>query len=290
LTNLLVATLLVACARVPHEQVPAFRNGVATAKRQVQESFVEVNSAVREAQLDGAPLLPALSEDRFPAPLLDDDVARWSKALSLIEAYAAALQQLLAPEQRAVVEQSLKQIGEQIQRQSSDVPAGVAAAFQRFGGAMTQIYAEQEALSTVRRFDPHAQEIFRSLAMVIGGDAQSGIRATVSHAWSTRLTYVESEFLDRAQSSAANARKRKREVAARYVAMMELRAKHDASLVALQESLLALADAHAAIAAGDEPSAEALLAIVRDEYQGFQQAQQHFEKLRAEAGGRAEEP
>jgi hypothetical protein len=53
--------------------------------------------------------------------------------------------------------------------------------------------------------------------------------------------------------------------------------------MSVRTSIRALADAHAAFAKGDAPSAASLIQIVRDEYEGYKVAKEQFEKLRDEA-------
>jgi hypothetical protein len=273
--------------RVQTGQIAPFRTGVATVSQQTQQSFTEVNSAVRATQVEVAGNADALREINFAGPLSAEDTAKWARAFSDIQAYADALQELLSDEQRKSVEEQLQKLGLQFQqRVDPELPPGLAAAFQKLGGLLVQQYAQYRAIEVVRNVDPAVQDIFRGLADALGATPDAGVRGTVRASWNTRLAEIEANFRKIALEKPRTSVTDKRALAEQYVAMLDLRSQQDLALMSVRTSTLALADAHAALAKGDEPSAASLIQIVRDEYEGYKVAKEQFEKLRDAARGK----
>lgn len=276
---LAIVLAMAGCATPQPQAVSAFRQGVAAANQQTTTVFAEVNSMLREQQLDRAALQPSLSEDLFVEGLPADSRATWTRAYELIGEYAAAIEALLAPEQRAAVEGELRELGDKLVAvQKEPLPEGVAGGFVKLGGLLVQIKANEDALSAMRRADPAIQEIFTTMATAIGASHEEGVRLTVWSAWTTTLGGPQVEFL-KVQGVPA-----KRRVAEDYLKLLGQRDSQDELLASLRVSILSLGGAHRAMARGDALTAQGFIAIVREEYKGVREEIERIRKTRPQAG------
>ncbi len=258
-------TLASGCVTAPdRDAIPPFRAGAAAANQQSQTSFGEINTFLRQQQIERAARLPALNEQAFFSPLASEDVARWSRAFGLIDAYAAALEKLLDPARRADTETALSELGARIGDVRDDqVPPGIAAGFVQLGGLLVQMKAEKDAMAAIRKADPAVQDVFSAMMAAIGESPSDGVRGTVGSSWTVVLGQIQIDFLG-AQGVQA-----KREVAARYVATLDQRDAQDTSLASLRRSFGLLAASHRELAAGRAPSALRLLDAVQQEYAAY---------------------
>jgi len=91
------------------------------------------------------------------------------------------------------------------------------------------------------------------------GGKESGIYQTVHANWTLQADELRQEFL-KAQTPAD-----KRDVAARYAAVLEQRDAADAALLGLRRSILELAAAHSRAAGGGSMDTSALIANLREQ-------------------------
>lgn len=265
-----LAVLLLAvagCTTAPSiDAIPPFRQGVATADQHTSAAFADVNSFLRQRQIERAVRQETLTEDLFFEALASEDLASWHRAFALIDSYAEKLERLLDPSQRAGVEGELSALGEKIGALSEkQLPAGLFAAFTKLGGILIQFKAEQDALEAIRKADPAIQDVFSMMMEAIGADSESGIRGTVRTSWAQVLGGISVAFL-RASGDDA-----KRAAVLRYVKTMDERDAQDRLLGTLRLSLVTLAKAHQELAHGRRVSAVALIQIIRDEYRAYQE-------------------
>ena len=254
--------LLAGCASTPDRaQIPQFRQGAATANQQTAQAFSDINTFLRAQQIERAIGQPTLNEGEFLTVLADEDVAKWSRAFAVIDAYAASLEKLLDPQRRDDVQQELVKLGETIGAlDDRQLPAGVAGGFATLGGLLLQIKVEKDAMQAIRTADPGIQTTFSTMMAAIGADANDGVRSVVRNTWETMLGQISVDFLRATDKDA------KRAVVQRYVAALDQRDAQDASLAALRRALGLLAAAHAELAAGRNDGAQGLIDLVQREY------------------------
>lgn len=263
---ILLMTAISGCATPQAETIPAFRQGVVMAGQQTSAAFADINEMLRKQQLDRAVQQPVINEDLFAEGIPADARATWMRAFRLMDEYAAALEQLLAPEQREEVEAQLRLFGEKISTVSeAPLPEGVSGGFIKLGGLLVQIKSGQDALKSMRAVDPAIQEIFSAMADAVGSSNTEGLRLTVSSSWTTELARIQVAFT-RATDPAT-----KRRAAEDYLEMLSDREAHDQLLNSLRISFLSLGSAHAAMARGDRLNASGFIAIVRDEYKSLKE-------------------
>ncbi len=274
-----VLTLGAGCVSTPdRDAIPTFRAGASTANQQSQTAFADINTFLRQQQIERAARLPTLNERAFFTPLASEDVAKWSNAFGLIDAYAATLEKLLDPARRAETESALSELGEKIGDVRDDrLPPGIAAGFTQLGGILVQIKAEKDALAAMRKADPAVQDVFSAMMDAIGESPSEGVRGTVASSWTTVLAQIQIEFLG-AQGVEA-----KRDIATRYVTTLDQRDAQDASLASLRRSFGLLAVAHRELAAGRAPSAQRMLDAIQQEYLAFRQREDSLKKAKGAA-------
>ena len=106
---------IVGCTTAPsRDAIPPFRQGVATAEEQTSSAFADINSFLRQRQIERALRQNALTEELFFEALASEDTAKWHRAFALIDSYAEKLERLLDPNQRTGVETELSALGEKI--------------------------------------------------------------------------------------------------------------------------------------------------------------------------------
>lgn len=269
--------LLGGCASTPDRaQIPQFRQGAATANQQTAQAFSDINTFLRQQQIERAVGQPTLNEGEFLTVLGDEDTAKWSRAFAVIDAYAASLEKLLDPQRRDDAQQELVKLGETIGAlDDRQLPAGVAGGFATLGGLLLQIKVEKDAMQAIRTADPGIQATFSTMMTAIGADPNSGVRSVVRNTWQTMLGRISVDFLR------ATGKDAKRTVVQQYVATMDQRDAQDASLAALRRSLGLLAAAHAELAAGRNDGAQGLIDLVQREYVAYRAQVEAIRKQRA---------
>ena len=277
----LALALLAGCASTPDRtQVPQFRQGAATANQQTAQAFSDINAFLRRQQIERAIGQPTLNEGEFLTVLGDEDVARWSRAFAVIDAYAASLEKLLDPQRRDDAQQALVKLGETIGAlDGRQLPAGVAGGFATLGGLLLQVKVEKDAMQAIRTADPGIQATFSTMMDAIGADQDSGVRSVVRNTWQTMLGRISVDFLR------ASGKDAKRAVVQQYVTTMDQRDAQDASLAALRRSLGLLAAAHAELAAGRNDGAQGLIDLVQREYAAYRAQVDAIRKQREATGG-----
>jgi hypothetical protein len=263
-----VLLALAACTTAPsRDAIPPFRQGVVTADQQTSSAFADVNGFLRRQQIERALMQDALTEDLFFEALASSDIAKWHRAFALIDSYAEKLERLLDPDQRAGVQDELSALGEKIEAiRAEQLPAGISAAFTRFGGLLVQLKAERDALEAIHKADPAIQQIFGAMMDAIGADPESGVRGTVRTSWETILARIDVREFRRASGDAV-----KRAAVLRYVEALDERDAQDGLLNSIRLSLATLAKAHQELAAGRRVSTGALIRLVQDEYQAYRE-------------------
>jgi hypothetical protein len=260
-------TLLVGCGSLPvAEEVPEFRAGAGNANQQLNSAFADINTFLRERQIERAIRQPSLNEGLFVQGLADSDIARWNRAFAAIDAYAAGLEKLLDPKQRSDAQTELSGLGDAISAlDGKQLPDGVAAGFAQFGGLLLQVKNQKDAMSAIRIADPGIQGVLAQMADAIGGDANQGIRGTVRSNWRDVLGEIQIDFL----AAKPQGESALRAVVQRYLDNIGQRDAQDALLASLRHSLILLAAAHSELAAGRRAGSREVLTLALSEYKSY---------------------
>lgn len=256
------------CAGPTQKPLADWHDAVVAVREQSATTFRGgVNDLVREAQLTRAATLPSLKESDFTPGLDADSIAAWNRALDSLAAYSAALATLLSPELAAGVGDSTKRLGESIATSSkSDLLAkqpGLASALGKLGAKLASVTATRSAKDIMAQTDSAVSETLGQMARMINDDSggkESGIYQTVYTNWTTQANEIRGVDFLSAQTPAD-----KRNVAARYAAVLDQRAIAAAALLSLRRSLLDLAAAHSRAAAGGPMDTSVLIANVHEQ-------------------------
>jgi hypothetical protein len=252
---MILPLFMAACATpgsVLSEDVGSIRAGVGAAREQARLSFVAANKLAQEQAIDrkiGLPE-PTLRETDFPTPISTADAAAWSNAFGILDAYGAALQSLVDPERAEATGDAIGELATSLNGPAINarIPASLSAVFQTFGQELVQARAEKSATAIMRKTDPAFNEVLSAMASAIGGSPadRDSLQFVVESNWTNSvLANLETRYGGLAPTSPD-----RRKVVQDYVAAIGARDAQLANLSQLQQSLIALSQAHAAAARG----------------------------------------
>jgi len=250
-----VTVALSACATpgpVITENVGAIRSGVVAAKQQAEASFAAANQVSREQAIARKirHSETILRETDFPLAVPIESARDWSGAFDILDQYGAALQSLVDPKRAQETSSALGALGQSLNSPNinAKIPSSLTAVFQTLGQALVQAHAERRATSVMRATDVAFNDVVGQMATAIGKPAEPGsLSNTVASQWNNSvLPLLENEYASLSPSD----QDARRGVIEAYVKAMAERDRQIADLVLLQQSLLALGEAHSAAAKG----------------------------------------
>lgn len=254
-------SLLGGCATpgpVLTSSVGTLRTGLGTARVQSTEAFDEANRTAVDIDIERvlAGPKPTLIEADFPRAFAAADIARWSNAFGVLDAYLASLQKLVDPTRAKETSDNLDALAKEINGGvlKLDVPAEASGAFSTLAGALVQIKAERSATAIMQRTDPAFKAVMAGMADAIGSDEKSGLRGTTRAYWQGKLSNIRADYAEIKGSDAA-AQARRRAVVVQFTGAMTERDSAIADLGRLQNSMIALGEAHGAAARGSNGDA-----------------------------------
>jgi hypothetical protein len=287
LPAVLIVALLAGCAQpaVRSDDALKFGQGVSQTRQQARIAFHDANALAREQAIQYvlATTRPGITEQDFTPALDPQAVAAWDTAFGLMESYASSLQQLLAPEHPAAFGNAVVELGSELKsgRVGATVPPTVGTAFAQLGEILITIKAEDDARSAMRKADPGVRAVLTSMADAIGASDRTGVRGTVWSNWKTQL--AEGPIRDYSNAVRNNNdMAAKRTAAEAYIDLLDRRDAQLASLASLRQSLLLLADAHSAAAAGSPADLAGTLALIN---QRLDETKSLFQRFSAISGG-----
>lgn len=144
---------------------------------------------------------------------------------------------------------------------AADLDPGVTAGFAALAGALVDLRAQSTARDILRRTDPDVRRLLVAMADAVGSSDAEGLRGTVASNWTAALTAYQRTY---AVAATEKADTRQRQIVADYLASVDRRDTQLSSLAGLRSSLLGLADAHTAAAAGSRRPFDEVLKDVND--------------------------
>jgi hypothetical protein len=232
---MILPLFMAACATpgsVLSEDVGSIRAGVGAAREQARLSFVAANKLAQEQAID--------RKIGLPEP----------NAFGILDAYGAALQSLVDPERAEATGDAIGELATSLNGPAINarIPASLSAVFQTFGQELVQARAEKSATAIMRKTDPAFNEVLSAMASAIGGSPadRDSLQFVVESNWTNSvLANLETRYGGLAPTSPD-----RRKVVQDYVAAIGARDAQLANLSQLQQSLIALSQAHAAAARG----------------------------------------
>lgn len=253
------------CATTPSADLSGFGRAAAVLQADVGTGFAEANRLARSVEVDrfvrsGA---IALSERRFPPAVPPEVTARWRAALGDLARYGNLLATLTGTGRGGVQTDAFRQLGVQLSSGSTaaDLDPGVTAGFAALAGALVDLRAQSSARDILRRTDPDVRKLLVAMADAVGTSDAEGLRGTVSSNWTAALSAHQRAY---AVAATEKADARQRQIVADYLAGIDRRDAQLGSLAGLRSSLLGLADAHTAAAAGSRRPFDEVLKDVND--------------------------
>ena len=259
--------LLVAasCATTQSTDLTGFGRAAAGLQADVGTTFAEANRLARSVEVDrfvrsGA---VALSERRFPPAVPPEVAARWRAALGDLARYGNLLATLTGTSRGGVQTDAFRRLGVQLTSgtTAADLDPGVTAGFAALAGALVDLRAQSTARDILRRTDPDVRRLLVAMADAVGSSDAEGLRGTVASNWTAALTAYQRTY---AVAATEKADARQRQIVADYLASVDRRDAQLSSLAGLRSSLLGLADAHTAAAAGSRRPFDEVLKDVND--------------------------
>jgi hypothetical protein len=273
-----LAIFLAGCKTIDSNSASQFATGVLTVRSQADTALTAAATLTRNAGVTYVAAQPTLTESDFVETPTGDVIAAWDDALFALENYALNLAALSSPDTVkgfdaaatnvvAQFTQISSELGQNSLQTSPEVSAGLAAAFAEVGRLMLKAGAQADARRIAMATDPQIANILNLLAAEVGSDhTGAGLRTTVYRSWDVNKDALTGDFL-RAKDPAA-----KTAVAQKYANLLAEREAEDTALLGLQRSLLALRDAHHALAEGDPALVASSLAIISHEQLRLQNA------------------
>ena len=258
------------CASVRQDKLKTFADGVSVAKAQADDAFISVNALASDAVIDYAAKQTTLKDEYFFEVLDAESIARWDSLFLAMQKYTQALALLtgtdITKNYRDATSELAAQVTETGQNLKTEglissapqLSAGLATAFAELGNVLLEAKAGADAKNAIRKADPTVQKIFLKMANIIGANGTSGIRGTVYSHWQLIKGAKSVDFLE-ADATA------KRSTAAQFADALSKQRAQDSVLASLHKSLLALAEAHHALALDSKLEVNAALAVVEHE-------------------------
>ncbi len=247
------------CATTQPASVRDFGDAVAQARRQAVDALASVDALAADDVVDYAAAQARLREEDLLPVLADEDVARWGSVLSAFERYADLLARLTDPAATSGFDDAMIGLAGELETVSHPVSPAIETAVGRLADVLLHARAARDARRTAAAIDPAVGDALRAMAAVVGKDDGDGLRGTAASHWRLLLARDQAAFL------AASPGVERRRITRAFAGAVARRRLQDQELAALRRSLLALADAHHALATGRPLDFAASVAWVKQE-------------------------
>jgi hypothetical protein len=268
-----LTALFTGCKTIDSTAASKFATSVTTVKSQADDALNAAATLTRDAGITYVATQPTLKESDFAETPTADIISEWDNTLSTIEAYALNLAALSSPDATKNFNVAATNLFNQFTQtadrlntnplsSSPAISAGLATGFTQVANLILEAKAQATARKIAAATDPQIMKILNLLAAEIGENHDGPcLRNTIYRVWDTKAGALTKTFL-KAPDQAA-----KIVVVQQYANLLAERTAQDESLLALRRSLLALSDAHHALAQGNETSIQSTLTIVLNDLQ-----------------------
>jgi hypothetical protein len=224
-----------------------------------------------------------LAESKFLVAVSRDEITAWQTALSVMERYGSSLASLVETNRGAQTSDALVALGEQLRdgQTQVNINPGIASTFASLGGALVNARAQSRAKDILATSDPHVQAVLHQMADALGSSDREGLRGTVYSNFTTSLRDVISAY---AAAAEAKDLPEQRALVSDYLAALDRRDAQLRSLASLRSSLLTLASAHGAAAAGAPASVNGLLSSIETRLDETKRLYEEFKKEEEKKG------
>ncbi|RXD04877.1 hypothetical protein EQZ23_06980 [Sphingomonas sp. UV9] len=249
----------------PSVDLNGFGRAATGLQTDVGATFTEANRLARSVEVDRFVRSGTigLTERRFPPAVPVDVAARWRTALGDLARYGNLLATLTGSGRGGMQTDAFRQLGTQLNSGSTDAgfDPGISAGFAALAGALVDLKAQSSARDILRRTDPDVRRLLVAMADAVGNSDAEGLRGTVASNWTAALSAYQRTY---AVAATEKSDSRQRQIVADYLAGVDKRDAQLAAIAGLRSSLLGLADAHTAAAAGSRRPFDEVLKDVND--------------------------
>jgi hypothetical protein len=268
------SNFLAGCKTIDTNTAAKFATSVTAVKTQADTALTAAANLTRDAGITYVASRPSLNEEDFAETPSSDVIVQWDNTLSVIETYALNLATLTSPDATKAFDTSATNLFNQftqtatklnanaLQTSSPEVAADLATAFTEVAHLILEAKAQATARKVALATDPQISKILNLLATEIGDDHNNAcLRTTIYRVWNTEKDALSGPFLKASDLTG------KKAIVQQYATILAERAAEDELLASLRHSLLTLADAHHALAEGNEPSVLASSTVIVNELQ-----------------------
>jgi hypothetical protein len=266
------APFLFGCASIQNSGVQTFSSGISSAKSQTDLAFQAVTDLTSQSIIEYAAAQPKLSDANFLPVLNPASIAIWDSVFAALQKYSQSLVLLTSPTLTKDFEDSavglateVKQAGDDLKSQkviSQPLPSSpsIAAAFTELGDLLLRLKAQHDVKAALLKADPAVRQILNAMADAIGTSSTNQLRGTVRANWEQRKAEQKAAFVEAKPAD-------RTVIATKYATLLNSETTQDLALASLRRSLLALADAHHALANNQSTSVATAVATVEQEIQ-----------------------
>ncbi len=258
----IVLLMVAGCTgRVSSTDMTGFGRSAAVISKQAEIVMLDANRLGREARVEEfiRQGRPGLTEAAFPS-LIPSDVSRaWLDALGGLERYGLLLGSLSDPDRASDATAAVGDFAKQLDGLGMGLGGGVAAGFAGLAGAAVDGAAQRRARGFLKITDPKVRQLLTAMAAAVGNSDDEGLRGTVRANWTRTFGPLQNAY---ATATERHDEALRRTTIASFLERVDRRDAQLRSLAAFRLSLLALADAHGAAAAGSRRPAAELLGVL----------------------------
>jgi len=270
-------TLPAGCGTVvPSDSAQTFSAGVTAAKTQTHLALESVAQMTRQDSIAYASAQPTLKAANLVSSPDDETIAAWDRLLAVLEKYSQDLTTLTGGNLSQPFSDAVAGLAGQMNETSNNlknqgltgsspqVSAGMATAFTEVAKVLIQARAAAEAKAVALQTDAQIGAILTGLADALGATAGDGLRHTVAAHWRDREGALQVSFLGTTDASA------RQQITTAFADLLNQEEAEDLALASVRNSLLTLAEAHHALALGQEITLAGAVAAIANELKSAQ--------------------
>ena len=275
--------LLAGCKSLPPGDVESFSTSVSATRNQTSLALQAVTDLTSQSIIDYAAAQATLTDANFQPVLPPESVATWDAAFAGLQRYSQNLVLLTSPNLTKGYEDAMGNLATALQQTGDDLRGmkpvaaeaslapSLATAFTELSSVLLRLKAQHSARVIIRESNRTIRQILTDMAGAIGATQKVGLRGTVHAHWEQNKAKLKPAFLSASPDD-------RRKLAAQYASLLASEVSQDLALASLQRSLLALADAHQALANGRSASLASATAAVEQEVQHTYDLSIRFQK------------
>ena len=231
------------CSTVDSTSAASFGSAATATSQQADTTFATVNAITSQSVIAHAAKQSRLNPANFYQVFPTQSINQWDSAFSAMASYAQALTTLSAPGTNETAPAAISTLASGITTQANtEMPPGLSTAFVTIATALEKAKFGHDAYGVAVTADPTIQDIIKTMTDLIGSSNKEGLRKTVEANYhNVMMSSLEISFPSASASE-------KLTMAKQYSTALDQQAAADLQLASLRTSIIALGNAHHAIA------------------------------------------